>query len=381
MIRSILICLTLAAAPVCSVMFFPVVSLAQDSAEKADTEKSAPEPVKYKTYEELFDAFEKRRSVLVTKMDRLREAESISPDAFKAIQSEMISLDNEYAESLQKYISGHAEAKDLMPARFERAVTLSRLEDKLAEAVDAADEFLKHHKDSELAVDAEYVRAQTLFRIPDRAEEALKAMDAFLKSHSDRREADSIRMMRVRTMLFLNRVEDAKSELGRIAKLRAVKKDKAAKKFIDTQRKNLDWVGQELPKFAFKDLAGNVVDNESLKGKPALFFFWDSTSNACLNELGFVQGLQKEYGEKMKIVGLSINESKTAFEQWMKRQKKKPDFANAWIDRVENGTILKKLDVKLMPFSVLIDADGKIFRYDVRSDDLLRYAPIITEMK
>jgi hypothetical protein len=28
----------------------------------------------------------------------------------------------------------------------------------------------------------------------------------------------------------------------------------------------------------------------------------------------------------------------------------------------------------VIPFNILVDANGKVWRYDVRSDDLLRYA-------
>ncbi|MHC4840039.1 MAG: redoxin domain-containing protein [Planctomycetota bacterium] len=367
MTRFIFACIALAVAPV----FLPSGSIAQE----------ASKPAAYANYDALFDAFDKRRQVLVTKLDALRSRKESTPEDIQKLQGKMVELDVEYAASLKKYVSDHPKAKDLMPARFERAVTLSRLEDKLLDAVTAANEFLEHHADSDLAADVRYVLAQSLFRIPGREEDALKAMDTFLESHKERREADSVRMMRVRTMLFLDRVDDAKKELDAIAKLPTVKNDKGANAFIQGQRAALDWVGTELPGFSLTSTDGSAIEATELEGKPALIYFWDSTSNACLNELGFVQSIQKKHGESMNVIGISINESKTAFEQWIKRQKEKPAFRNAWVDRTANGSILKKLDIKVIPFSVLVDSRGKIYRYDVRSDDLLRYTPKLVKAK
>ncbi|MDC1142242.1 TlpA disulfide reductase family protein [Planctomycetota bacterium] len=361
MIRSTLVCLTLAIAPV----------MISSIAAAQDTEKQEV----FATYDELFDSFDKRRQVLITKLDALRERENATPAEAEELQDGLIALDTEYAGTLKIYVDANPKAKDLMPARFERAVTLSRIESKLAESVLAIDEFLNHHTDSELAADARYVKAQTLFRISGREQDALKALDTFLEAHKDRREADSIRMMRVRTLLFLDRVDDAKKELDSIAKLSSVKKDDAATQFIETQRSALDWVGTELPEFSVKATDGSAVNNASIKGKPTLLFFWDSTSESCLGELSFVRSIQKSHGPNLNVIGVSINESKTAFEQWLKRQKDKPEFTNVWIDRAETSSLLKKLDVSLIPFSVLVGADGTIYRYDVRSDDLLRYAP------
>jgi hypothetical protein len=54
-------------------------------------------------------------------------------------------------------------------------------------------------------------------------------------------------------------------------------------------------------------------------------------------------------------------------------------FKNVWIAREAENTLVRKLSVSLIPFNVLVDRDGKIYRYDVRSDDMLRYAELLTK--
>ena len=68
---------------------------------------------------------------------------------------------------------------------------------------------------------------------------------------------------------------------------------------------------------------------------------------------------------------------RTAGEEWVERVVDEVDFRNAWLDRDGGRTLSCKLDLRLMPFSVRVGADGKIYRYDVHSDDLLRYAKIM----
>lgn len=360
----------LTALTVCVVI--PGTTVAQES--------PAPAEIKgFATYESLFDHFDKRRNVLITKLERLQGEQRPSAEAMQAAEAELVSLDVEYANALRVYIKDYPTAKDVLPARFELAVTLSRMDDKLLDAVRAAEDFLASHADSELVPDARFIMAQTLFRIAGREHDALAALELFLEKHPDRQEADAVRMLRVRTLLFLDKVADAKRSLSLLLKQDRVKEDEQAEAFLNDQLTALDWVGRELPAFETADLAGKPVSRDSLKGKPVLLFFWDSTSGACLGELPFIQEAIKQHGEKLVVLGVSVNESRAALEQWLARNAESITFRNIWIDRDAENTLVKKLDVGLIPFNVMLRADGTVYRYDVRSDDMLRYAAILTK--
>ena len=335
-------------------------------------------PKSFATYTELFDDFDNERQVLLTKMDRLRESEVVKPEEMQRLDGEMQALDGRYADALSTYIQGHANADDLMPARFELAVALSRNEEKLEAAVAAADDFLKMHADSDLVADVRFIKAQTLFRIAGREKDTLAALDGFIDQHADRQEADACRMMRVRILLFTNRVSDAQQSLKALLKSNRVKEDEDAEAYLTQQLENLDWIARKLPDFTVADLKGTVHKTADFEGKPTLLLVWDSNSGACLGELPYVQDAYKRFGEKMNFLGVSVNEAKTALEQWLARNPEAIKFPTVWIDRDEENSLVKKLDVALIPFLVLVGSDGKIFRYDVRSDDMLRYAAILT---
>lgn len=336
--------------------------------------KEAPAVKEFEKYDSLFDDFDARRKVLITRFERLQQAQRVDPDELRKAEGELIALDREYAAALRLYIDKHAGARDLMPARFELCVTLSRLEDKLAEAVATADEFLKNHPDADIAPDARFVRAQTLFRMPGREDDALAGLEQFIEKHPDRTDADAARMMRVRTLLFLDRVPDAKRSLQVLIKSERVKDDREAKAFLQGQLDALDWVGRDLPAFDVKGVDGKQITPADLAGKPALLFVWDTTSSACMGELPFVQELHKRHSEKLNVIGISVNESQPAFEQWLARNPDAIKFRNMWIDREQENSLVKKLAISVIPFNVLVDDKGKVFRFDVRSDDLLRYA-------
>lgn len=363
----------LALSTLIAVSALPVVHVAQE------VPREAPAVKEFAAYDALFDDFDRRRKVLITRFDRLREAERVDPAELAKAEGELIALDREYAQALRRYIDTHAGAKDLMPARFELCVTLSRLEDKLPEAVTTADEFLKNHPDADLVPDARFVRAQSLFRMPGREDDALAGLEQFIEKHPERQDADAARMMRVRVLLFLNRVADAKRSLDALIRTDRVRDDKEAKAYLQTQLDALDWVGRDLPAFELKGTDGKPITSAELAGKPALIFVWDTTSTACLGELPFIQEFHKRHSEKMNVVGISVNESQAAFEQWLGRNGESVKFRNAWIDRQAEGTVVKKLAISVIPFNVLVDASGKVYRYDVRSDDLLRYADRLTK--
>lgn len=340
--------------------------------------REAPAVKTYEKYDALFDDFDARRRVLVTRFERLQQKERVDPDELRRAEAELIALDREYAAALRLYVDGHAGAKDLMPARFELLVTLSRLEDRLADAVATADEFIKNHPDADLLPDARFVKGQSLFRIQGREADALEALEVFIEKHGERQDADAARMMRVRTLLFLDKVADARRSLDALLKADRVKGNAEAKAFLQAQIDALDWIGRDMPRVDLKDADGKPLQSADFAGKPWLLFVWDTTSSACMGELPFVLEMHQRHSEKMGVLGISVNESQAAFEQWLARNSETMKFRNGWLDREAEGTVIKRLAVSVIPFNVLVDANGKVYRYDVRSDDLLRYAARLT---
>ncbi|MBF4518394.1 TlpA family protein disulfide reductase [Flavobacterium sp. ANB] len=72
--------------------------------------------------------------------------------------------------------------------------------------------------------------------------------------------------------------------------------------------KNFEMEGKPFPKFSFKDLDGNLVSNESMKGKIIVIKCWYIHCAACIKEFPEVNQLVEKYKNRKDIVFLSLAE-------------------------------------------------------------------------
>lgn len=72
--------------------------------------------------------------------------------------------------------------------------------------------------------------------------------------------------------------------------------------------KNFEMEGKPFPKFSFKDLNGNVVSNESMKGKIIVIKCWYIHCAACIKEFPEVNNLVEKYKDRKDILFVSLAE-------------------------------------------------------------------------
>jgi len=72
--------------------------------------------------------------------------------------------------------------------------------------------------------------------------------------------------------------------------------------------KNFEMEGKPFPKFSFKDLNGNVVSNESMKGKIIVIKCWYIHCAACIKEFPEVNQLTEKYKDRKDILFVSLAE-------------------------------------------------------------------------
>ncbi|MEG1230426.1 MAG: TlpA disulfide reductase family protein [Flavobacterium sp.] len=75
--------------------------------------------------------------------------------------------------------------------------------------------------------------------------------------------------------------------------------------------KNYQMEGTAFPKFSFKDLNGNLVTNESMKGKIIVIKCWYIHCTPCIREFPQVNTLVEEYKDRKDIVFISLAEDST----------------------------------------------------------------------
>ncbi|MBW1655090.1 TlpA family protein disulfide reductase [Flavobacterium quisquiliarum] len=72
--------------------------------------------------------------------------------------------------------------------------------------------------------------------------------------------------------------------------------------------KNYKMEGTVFPKFSFKDLDGNLVTNESMKGKIIVIKCWYIHCTPCIKEFPQVNKLVEEYKDRKDIIFISLAE-------------------------------------------------------------------------
>lgn len=72
--------------------------------------------------------------------------------------------------------------------------------------------------------------------------------------------------------------------------------------------KNFQMEGKPFPKFSFTDLEGNVVSNESMKGKIIVIKCWYIHCPMCIKEFPDVNRLANEYKDRSDILFVSLAE-------------------------------------------------------------------------
>ncbi|MGC8644155.1 MAG: TlpA family protein disulfide reductase [Isosphaeraceae bacterium] len=137
---------------------------------------------------------------------------------------------------------------------------------------------------------------------------------------------------------------------------------------VTRELNRLDKVGKPAPVFDARDLAGQSVRLESLKGKYVLVDFWATWCSPCLAELPRLQEAYRKYkGAGFEIVSVSLDETRSAVADFVK-VRKLPWFqlhnATAGADLVE------AFGVSSIPATYLVDPEGKIIRLDLRGPAL-----------
>lgn len=122
--------------------------------------------------------------------------------------------------------------------------------------------------------------------------------------------------------------------------------------------------GGEAPAFTLQDRNQNEISLKDFKGKPVLLCFWTTWCDECLIEMDFLAPLYEKYKGKIRFLSISADKYFSKMLLFINMKKDCTwDFAHIG-DRMET---LVDYDVRSYPLYVLIDSEGKIFRYPAGS--------------
>lgn len=122
--------------------------------------------------------------------------------------------------------------------------------------------------------------------------------------------------------------------------------------------------GSEAPGFTLINRDGKEISLKSLRGKPVVLCFWTTYCKECLTELDFLAPLYEKYKDKLHFLCVSADKYFTKMILFINLKKDYTwDFANIG-DHLET---LVDYEVRSYPLFVLIDREGKIFKYPAGS--------------
>jgi peroxiredoxin len=132
---------------------------------------------------------------------------------------------------------------------------------------------------------------------------------------------------------------------------------------------NLIPVGSEAPDFTQNSPEGKPISLSSLRGKVVLIDFWASWCRPCRMEMPNVKKVYAEYHKKgFEILGVSLDQNKEAWTGAIKQDglpwKHVSDLA-FW-----NNAAAQQYGVSAIPYTVLVDRDGKVLAKGLRGPAL-----------
>jgi len=132
----------------------------------------------------------------------------------------------------------------------------------------------------------------------------------------------------------------------------------------DVQKITSQRIGFPIAEIELANAKGEIVKLSSLKGKVVLIDFWATWCMPCKAEIPNFKNAYKKYKEQgFEIYSISIDRDKN---RWLAEEKTLP-----WINVYDDGgQYAKMFNVNSIPFTMLIDRDGKIVRKNIRGQEL-----------
>jgi thiol-disulfide isomerase/thioredoxin len=135
-------------------------------------------------------------------------------------------------------------------------------------------------------------------------------------------------------------------------------------------------IGEPIPNITLNNTQGNPISLTSLKGKVVLIDFWASWCRPCRMENPNVVKAYNTYKDKgFEVFSVSLDgvpQQKTAKQDWINAIKAD---GLVWENHVSdlqgwNSSVVPLFELKGIPFTLLIDQEGKILGKNLRGDAL-----------
>lgn len=139
-------------------------------------------------------------------------------------------------------------------------------------------------------------------------------------------------------------------------------------------------VGCEAPDFAIRGMDGKEIELKDYAGQYVLLDFWASWCGPCRREMPNVVKLYKECkGKGLEIIGISLDKKEV---DWKKAVK---DLGMTWPQACDflvwEGPVARKYNLTAVPYTVLINPEGKVEALNLRGEQLVNTVKSLLKKK
>ena len=200
----------------------------------------------------------------------------------------------------------------------------------------------------------------------------LDFLSGILESASDNHVAHEIMIFLTRGYVGEERMEEAKRYAELLESVYGEDRDimrRARSELFDVLVRI-----KGLKPFSVKGLDGKALDPEAFKGRVILIDFWATWCGPCLGELPHLKEAYSEYHEKgFDIIGISLDSSGSMplsrFKKWL--DENGLEWHQYYDGKGWRNSVASLYDVHAIPFSILLDRDGKISDINLRGEELV----------
>jgi len=194
-----------------------------------------------------------------------------------------------------------------------------------------------------------------------------KTIADYLAKYPDHALAEQVKALQMRA-LDVDPTPEGLATLKKLAASSDPRQAEVAKAALERKEKTAQLQSKPVD-LSFTASDGQPVDFANLRGKVVLLDFWASWCGPCMRAMPTVSATyQKLHDKGFEIVGISLDQDKSAMEEAMKRENmpwRQHFDGDSW-----DGKIVKQFGVQAIPSMWLIDKKGMIRKAGLTDDEL-----------
>ena len=148
------------------------------------------------------------------------------------------------------------------------------------------------------------------------------------------------------------------------------KDDEQARGYYQRWLSNLAFQIRGLDDFEGVDTAGKTWNLAAMKGKVVLIDFWATWCGPCVGEIPNLKQVYAQYKDRgFEIVGVSLDgDDRATFDQWLEENDVR--WPQIYDGQGWDSALAKQYDVHGIPFTVLLDQEGRIAGVNLRGQSV-----------